>query len=263
MFDRGVKPKRYRVRVGDTVVRYQAVGEGEPVVLVHGLAGSTRWWVRSLPALAKHYRVYMVDLPGFGRQRGRRRLVRWWRKKQGFELARAADWLGDWMEATGVGPAHLVGHSMGGYICLKLSTERPRSVRRLVLVSPAGVPTGRSIPGYFVPFLATSRYVDPKFLNIWALDVLRAGPSTLFRATREIVSEDVREELANASSPTLLVWGRHDDLVPLELGEALREGIPDSRLLVLEKAGHVPMFEQTEDFNEAVTGFLSGGPVGS
>lgn len=245
------------------MVRYLAVGEGEPVVLVHGLAGSTRWWVRSIPALARNYRVYMVDLPGFGRQRGRWRIVRRWRKKQGFELARAADWLGDWMEATGVGPAHLVGHSMGGYICLRLAAERPRAVRRMVLVSPAGVPSGRSIPGYFVPFLATSRYVDPKFLNIWALDVLRAGPSTLFRATRDIVSEDVREKLAHVSSPTLLVWGRNDDLVPLELGEALRQGMPDSRLLVLEKAGHVPMFEQTLDFNEAVAGFLSGEAVGS
>src|SRR4051812_23367957 len=101
------------------------VGEGEPVVLVHGLSGSTRWWTRNIGALARGYRVYLVDLPGFGAMH---------RLRRHFVLAEAASWLVAWMEAVGLENAHLVGHSMGGYVCLQLAAQRPEVVCRLVLV---------------------------------------------------------------------------------------------------------------------------------
>ncbi|MDQ6694722.1 MAG: alpha/beta fold hydrolase, partial [Chloroflexota bacterium] len=82
-----------RVLVNGRWVRYQVVGEGTPVVLVHGLAGSTRWWARVTPSLAAHYRVYLVDLPGFGSMR---------RAPGGFALSEAASWLIDWMRAVGL-----------------------------------------------------------------------------------------------------------------------------------------------------------------
>ena len=75
---------RHEVRVGGWPVRYEAAGEGEPVVLVHGLSGSTHWWSRNVQAIAERYRVYLVDLPGFGRMRHSRRR---------FILAEAAGWL--------------------------------------------------------------------------------------------------------------------------------------------------------------------------
>lgn len=93
--------------VGGHRVRYEVVGEGEPVVLVHGLSGSTRWWARNTAALATEYQVYLVDLPGFGAMR---------RLRRRFVLAEAASWLSAWMEAVGLQSAHLVGHSMGGYV---------------------------------------------------------------------------------------------------------------------------------------------------
>ena len=94
--------------------------KGEPVVLVHGLSGSTRWWSRNIPALAEHYSVYLLDLPGFGAMR---------RLRRRFVLAEAASWLSAWMEAVGLDSAHLVGHSMGGYVCVRLAA-RPIRVHR-------------------------------------------------------------------------------------------------------------------------------------
>ncbi len=239
--------------MGGWPVRYEAVGEGEPVVLVHGLSGSTRWWSRNVSEIAERYRIYLVDLPGFGAMR---------RLRRRFVLAEAASWLSEWMDAVGLERAHLVGHSMGGYICLRLAARRPAAVRRLVLVAPAGVPTGRSMVGYLGPLLGAARHATPSFLPILLRDAVRMGPSTLWRAARDLLAEDVREDLRRVEAPTLLVWGRRDPLVPPAVGDLLREEIPDSRLLVLERAAHVPMFDRPEAFDAALLAFLAGEPVG-
>src|SRR5437660_9846134 len=96
---------RCEIRVGNQRVYYQIVGEGEPVILVHGLSASSLWWIRNIPALADHYRVYLIELPGFGMMRrfGRR-----------FALDTVVAEVVLWMEVVGIKQAHFVGHSMGG-----------------------------------------------------------------------------------------------------------------------------------------------------
>ncbi|HZB95846.1 MAG TPA: alpha/beta fold hydrolase, partial [Herpetosiphonaceae bacterium] len=99
------------IQVRGLRVRYQVVGSGEPVILVHGLSGSSRWWMRNIPALAPRYQLYLVDLPGFGAMR---------RHRRHFVLSEAASWLLAWMDAVNLRQAHVVGHSMGGFICARL-----------------------------------------------------------------------------------------------------------------------------------------------
>ena len=239
--------------MGGYSVRYEIAGRGEPVVLVHGLSGSTRWWSRNIPALAERYSVYLLDLPGFGAMR---------RLRSRFVLAEAASWLSAWMEAVGLESAHLVGHSMGGYVCVRLAARGPEVVRRLVLVAPAGVPAGRSMFGYLGPLLSAVRYATPTFLPVLVYDALRMGPVTLWRAARDLLAEDVRADLQRIEAQTLLIWGENDTLVPPALGGVLREEIPDSRLLVLNGAAHVPMFDRPVEFNAALLAFLAGGSVG-
>ncbi len=248
-----IRVSRYEAKIGGWPVRYEAAGKGEPVVLVHGLSGSTRWWSRNVSDIAGRYRVYLVDLPGFGKMR---------RLRRRFILAEAADWLSEWMDAVGLERAHLVGHSMGGYICLRLAASRPEAVRRLVLVAPAGVPTGRSMVGHLGPLLEAALYATPSFLPVLVQDAVRTGPATLWRVARELLAEDVREDLRRIGAPTLLVWGGRDPLVPPAVGDLLRAEIPGSRLLVLERAAHVPMFDRPKEFNAALLSFLAAEPVG-
>jgi pimeloyl-ACP methyl ester carboxylesterase len=235
--------------VGGYSVRYEIAGRGEPVVLVHGLSGSTRWWSRNIPALAEGYSVYLLDLPGFGAMR---------RLRRRFVLSEAASWISAWMEAVGLQSAHLVGHSMGGYVCVRLAARRSEVVRRLVLVAPAG----RSMFGYLGPLLSAARYATPSFLSVLVYDALRMGPVTLWRAARDLLAEDVRADLQRIEAPTLLIWGENDTLVPPAAGCVLREEIPDSRLLVLNGAAHVPMFDRPVEFNAAILTFLAGDSVG-
>lgn len=246
-----IKITRREIQVGQQPIYYQVTGkeDGEPVVLVHGLSASSRWWVRNIPALAQHYRVYLLDLPGFGTMR---------RFRHRFVLDELSSGLVAWMDALGIKQTHLIGHSMGGYICLRIAARHPERIRRLVLVSPAGIPHIRSVHGYLLPLLVTIRYCKPAFLPILFSDALRAGPRTLLRATQDLLTKDIRDSLHDIVTPTLLVWGEYDALVPPVFGDILREEIKGARLLVLKRAGHVVMFDQAEEFNEAVVEFLEG-----
>jgi pimeloyl-ACP methyl ester carboxylesterase len=235
-------------------VRYKVAGRGEPVILVHGLSGSTRWWSRNVDAIAQRYRVYVVDLPGFGAM-GRSRL------RVGMD--EAAAWLLRWMEALGLRRAHLIGHSMGGYICLRLAALRPEVVHRLVLAAPAVMSLSHSVLGHVLPLFHTTRRASPHFLLTLTYDAVRAGPLTLLRTAHDLVTREVRDELERISAPTLLLWGEHDPMVPAAVGQALRQKIPTARLHILKHGGHVPMFDQASDFNAAVLAFLAGEPIGA
>lgn len=228
-------------------------GEGDPAVLVHGLAGSMRWWAPTIPALSRERRLYLVDLPGFGTMR---------RSAFRFVLREAASWLKGWLDAAGLAAADFVGHSMGSAICVRLAARHPESVRRLVLIAPAGLAPGRSRIGHLLPLARAVRRARPAFLPVLVRDALKAGPRTLWRAAGELVGQDVREELEAVKAPTLLVFGERDPLVPLSAAAIYRGAIAGSRLLVLDRAGHVPMFDRPHELNGALTAFLAGEPVG-
>lgn len=237
------------VLIEDTPVRYWIMGEGQPIVLIHGLSGSMLWWKRNATALAKHYRVYLVDLPGFGSMA---------RSSKCLTLVKIASWLYKWMETIGIRQAHLVGHSMGGYISLWLAAHHPHLVSRLILISPAVLPQVNSVFEYIVPLLTSVRFLTPHFFPILVYDALRAGPFLLFRTACDLVAVDGREEIRKINVPTLLVWGEDDSLVPLKIGTLLRQEMRNVNFLLLKRAGHVSMFDQPETFNAAALAFLQG-----
>jgi pimeloyl-ACP methyl ester carboxylesterase len=244
---------RREVRVSGYPVRYRTAGEGEPLVLLHGLSGSSDWWRRNVPELARRYQVFLLDLPGFGAMR---------RQRRRFSLAESAAWLLSWAEAVGLERMSLIGHSMGGYVGIKLAAEHPETVDRLVLIAPAGTTGRRSIIRHLPPLLLAAYRSTPSFFPMFVYDTLRMGPATLWRASREIFAADVSEELPGISTPTLLVWGEQDPLVPPTAGKLLRSQMPSSRLVVLEGTSHVPMFDRPEKFNETLLSFLAGDEVG-
>jgi pimeloyl-ACP methyl ester carboxylesterase len=250
-----LRPSRTRIEavtVGRARVRYRMTGEGPAVVLVHGLSGSIRWWSRNLAALARSHRVYVVNLPGFGAVLGRGR----------FELPETPTLIRSWMDAVGRERAALVGHSMGGTVVLRTAARHPDVVERLVLVAPAGLPPGRSRRGHLGPILRSSRQVRPRFATTLAADAFRAGPLTLWRAGSMLLAEDVRDDLAHVTAPSLLVWGEQDALVDPAGAATFAAAIPDCRLLLMPGVGHVPMVEAPAAFDDALVGFLAGEPVG-
>ena len=236
--------ERRHLDVRGARVHYRVGGAGPPVVLVHGLSGSGRWWRRNVGALAARFRVFAVDLVGFGRSRGP------------FALAEAAGVLRDWMGRVGLGRAHVVGHSMGGYVAADLAAGPDAPVDRLVLVDAAAFPLGWRPVRHAVGLARAVRYMHPTFLPVLAADALRAGPRTLFRAAREAVESDLEARCAEVRAPTLVVWGEHDRVVPIDVGRRLAACLPDAELVVIDGAGHNPMWDRPEPFNRAVLDFL-------
>lgn len=193
--------------------------------------------------------LHVVDLPRFG--------------AGGIAPRDAADWLGDWIGAAGLGDADVAGHSLGGLVAAELAARRPETVRRLVLVAPAGVPSGRGLPGHALPLLATLRGTPLPVLGHAVRDGLRAGPASLLSGGLYATRHDIRADLERVHVPTLLVWGERDPLVPAHLAEEWTRALPDVRLVVLPGAGHVPMFDVPADLGDAIRAFLDeGGDAG-
>jgi pimeloyl-ACP methyl ester carboxylesterase len=213
-----------------------------PIVLVHGLAGSARWWGKTERALATGHPLHPIDLPGFGKHRARFTLD----EAQAFVEAKLDE----------VGRAHLVGHSLGGLVCARVAAERPDLVDRLVLVAPAGSLPRRSFHGHALPLAAAMLTTTPSFLRLVVADSLRAGPRTVWRAARELLHEDLLPDLHAITAPTLLVWGARDPLVPPSVGELFRAELPHARLELIAGASHVPMVERPTEFCRLLTEFL-------
>lgn len=236
----------------DSVTIYSEVaGSGAPLVLIHGLAGSTRWWARNIGPLAQHYQVHVVDLLGFGESRG----------AGAFVLREAAADLATWMDRMGLEQTSFVGHSMGGFIAAELAVDFPSRVDRLVLVDAAALPIDLALmlnPGALIQAL---RYASFDFLPVLLRDVYWAGVRTLGKAAYELLTSDIRAKLARIQAPTLVIWGEYDLLVPLKLGTRLMRYLPaGTQLTIIKDAGHNPMWDKPATFNRLVMDFLSRTP---
>ena len=241
--------EKERVEIGPVRIYYQVVGAGPPVVLVHGLAGSSRWWQRNIEALARQFRVYVIDLIGFGKSQGR----------HAFALNEAAEHLAAWMDQLGIERAHLIGHSMGGVIAIDFAAQFPERVSRLVLVDAATFSFEHTLLENMIGLAKTLWYLPFSFLPVLFTDAYRAGPLTLWQAGRELLTTDVRATLSRMEGPVLIVWGEQDAVVPVEIGERLHHELPRAEFVVLERAGHTPMWDRADAFNDAVVRFLAEG----
>ena len=209
---------------------------GRPLILVHGLSGSARWW-RSVEApLAEHSDVHVLDVPRIHPR----------------DVPR---WLVGWLDEQGIVEVDLVGHSLGGLACARVAAAAPDRVGKLVLVAPAGLPSGRNLVGHLAPLAATLAEL-PAMAPRVAIDAVRTGP-VILRAALYAVTHDLRDELAHIRAPTLLVWGRHDRLVPGHLAEEWLEELADARLVSVD-SGHVPMWDAPDALVDALLDFLDG-----
>jgi pimeloyl-ACP methyl ester carboxylesterase len=225
---------------------YEVAGSGPPLILLHGLSGSGRWWGRNVPAFADSFRTYSVDLPGFGESRG----VRWSR------LDDIADRLADWLVAEDLSHAHFAGHSLGGAVAARLTALHPDRIDRLVLIDAAIRPRRMRTSARPADVVRTICHGSPGFAPLLVRDVLRCRPGSIIAATVDALQTDWEPRLRRIDAPTLVVWGERDAITPLTLGHEIAAVVPGARLITLAEAGHNPMWERAEAFNAEVLRFL-------
>jgi pimeloyl-ACP methyl ester carboxylesterase len=207
-----------------------------PLVCVHGLAGSSRWWSAVAPGLEQSGPVVLLDLP------------------HGLRPDALSGWLAGELERHSP-PVDLTGHSLGALLAVRLAAASPELVRRLILVAPPGLQTRRTPLHLGWPLLVSLGASRPRFLARLTIDAVRAGPRNIVRGGFHVASADVRAELASVEAPTLLVWGARDRLVPPSVAGQWLDALPRARLVVIPDAAHVPMVEAPEALRAAIVAF--------
>jgi pimeloyl-ACP methyl ester carboxylesterase len=267
-------------------VAYRLAGEqhhqADTIVLVHGMAGSSRTWRDVMPALARTHRVLALDLPGHGRSD---------RADGDYSLGSLASTIRDLMAQLGIDRATVVGQSLGGGVALQFAYQYPERCDRLVLVSSGGL--GRevswllrllSMPGSDLvltvaapTFLAergnaVSRWLGdhgvraPRVAEMWQAYASLADAdhrAAFVRTLRSVVDPGGQAVGAadrlylTGTLPSLIIWGDADDIIPVDHARAAHEAMPGSRLEIFAGVGHFPQVEAPEHFVEVLEDFLA------
>ena len=266
------------VEVDGVRVHYQFAGVGRPLLLLHGLVGSGRNWRRNIGFLSQHARVYAIDLFNMGESE----------RVPGLDagLEATADRIVGLMEALGLEAADIAAHSHGGAIAMMLAARHPDRVKKLILFAPANpfCDAGKSLIRFYntslgglfaraIPSLprrlhatALARmYGDPTRVVEGMLETYTSGlriPGTIDHVL-QIVSrwyEDMRllrsALVSLAGKPMLFIWGDRDRAVLLPSAARLQGMMPNSKLIVIPGAGHLPFEEMPEPCNQAMFEWL-------
>ncbi len=275
-------PVRYAL--DDPTVAYVDVGTGpQTLILIHGLASNLGFWRYNIPALAEHYRVIAIDLPGYGRSEKS--------AEYDYSLSFQAATIRDLIDELGLEHVTLVGQSMGGQIAMITALQYPEAVDRLVLVDPAGIESflpgeGKWLRGVYsieairkTPEDAIRRNLALNF-NDWhdrlewmveervrlaKTDEFDLFADAVVKSVGAMLDEPTTPYLDRIEQPTLIVYGEDDGLIPnpyLHPGfpervfEEGAERIPNATLEEIDDAGHLSMIERPEAFDRTVLEWL-------
>jgi pimeloyl-ACP methyl ester carboxylesterase len=263
--------------VNGSRVNYIELGQGPPLVFVHGLAGCWQNWLENIPHFARRHRVIAIDLPGFGESELPREDV---------SIPGYGQFVDAFLGEIGVERASIVGNSMGGFIAAEVAVSHPARIDKLALVSAAGVMTVRHVELTLAKrlskaFQAGSARVIARRQSIVRRRRLRkmllygivrypellqpeliyeiasgGGKPGFLDAFRAILDYDFSDRLPEVEHPTLIVWGRSDRIVPVGGAYRYERLIPNSRRVIFEDTGHVPMIERPALFNRLLEDFL-------
>jgi len=254
------------VQANELEIAYERVGEGPPLVFVHGAAEDGRAWQPQLAALADEFTVVAWDEPGAGRSSD---------VPADFGLEDYANCLAALIEALALGPAHVAGLSWGGTVVQALYRHHPELVATLILADTyagwkGSLPEGEvraRIAGGRQMLEAPAEEFDPTFPGLFADDppaeavllheemAAAVRPESMRTALEVMAEADLRDLLSSIAVPTLLIWGELDARSPLSVARQFEQAVPDTKLVVIPGAGHVSNLERPDQFNDAVRGF--------
>ena len=257
-------------------------GQGEVVLLLHGMAGSSATWRSVIGPLSRKYRVIAPDLIGHGQSD---------KPRSDYSLGAFAVFLRDLLDELGVTSATIVGHSLGGGVAMQFTYQHPDYCQRLILISSGGL--GQEVgltlrllsaPGaeFILPIIAPSPVLaggekvrswlakfgiqTPRGDEIWSAYSSFADKQTrhsFLRTLRSVV--DYRGQSVSAlnrlgvkaDTPTMAIWGDQDAIIPVEHAFAAHEARPGTRLEVLTGVGHRPQVEKPTEVVDLIDDFIA------
>ncbi|GAC1396279.1 MAG: alpha/beta hydrolase [Sediminibacterium sp.] len=238
--------------------RFIEEGEGEPLLLLHGLFGA----LSNFKDLIEHFRhnhmVVVPILPLFD-------LDIFHTTVGGLEK-----YVQKFIELRGYTGIHLLGNSLGGHVALLHILKHPEKIRSLILTGSSGLfenGMGDSYPKrgdyeyikkktqvtFYDPATATKELVD----EVFEITNNRIKVIKIIALAKSAIRNNLGEELSQIKQPTLLIWGNNDSITPPFVGREFNRLIPNSELYLVDKCGHAPMMEVPDEFNRILDGFLN------
>ena len=243
--------------VADGTIHYESAGEGQPLILLHGIGSNSRSWRGQLAGLSSSFKVIAWDAPGYGRSSdpaGKPAMTYY------------ANRLRQFLDELGITRSHVLGHSMGGAVAQEFYRFHPDRVSKLILADTRCVGSRETLDDRLKMIrsrspaqLAVER--APRLLSRFAANELVLETVSIMSevravgyefAARALAESDTRAVLKDLRVPTLLIWGAEDEITPL-WGEIP----PGARLEVIPNSGHLCYAEQPDLFNTIVREFLS------
>jgi pimeloyl-ACP methyl ester carboxylesterase len=259
-----------------TWVRYNIIGGGPPVLLVHGWLSSSRIWEQLAARLAQRFTVYTLDLSGFGESD---------KPLSGYGIRNGSRILYAFCAHFGLTRTNVIGHDLGGNMAVKLAADHPDVVGRLVLVAtPADgdqidLPTPLWLatlpvlgPIFYTlgrlaqpvrrlwmrPFVADPRDLSEEVVEDAGRSTPAASSKTLAVARREISGGRLARQAGIIKTPLLLIAGEEDQIVDPQAVGVWARSVEQAEICLLDECGHLPMIERTAEFNARILAFLTG-----
>ena len=234
-------------------------GQGEPLVLLHGLFGALSNWEFVVNRFSKNYRVIIPLLPIYEMPI----------KKAGLDAL--TDFVEGFVQLKGIEKMTLIGNSLGGHVALIYTLRHPDQIERLVLTGSSGLfenTMGGSFPKrgsydyikervaytFYDPEKATKELVDEVFETTKSIPKCMRIVAIAKSAQRH----NMAKEITKITAPTLLVWGLNDTITPPMVAHEFDKLIPNTTLRFIDKCCHAPMMERPEEFNEILEAYLMG-----
>ena len=246
----------YKIKQQDKY-KFIEEGEGEPLLLLHGLFGALSNFSEQINYFKKNFKVIIHLLPLLELDIFHTTVSGLEKHVQGF------------IEARGYKNIHLMGNSLGGHIALTHVLKHPSNIKTLILTGSSGLfenGMGDSYPKrgdyeyikkkaeitFYDPNIATKELVDELFeITNNRLKVIK-----IISLAKSAIRSNLNEELNQIKQPTLLIWGNNDIITPPFVGREFNKLIPNSELFFIDKCGHAPMMEVPGEFNDILNNFL-------
>lgn len=229
-------PNRW-LRVKGLDIHFKCLGEGAPVILIHGHGNDWHEWQENIPYIALSWRVYALDMPGYG-------------LSQPYDLPLSVPWsvafLVDFMDLLEISQASLVGHSLGGLVAMSFALRYPERVWKLALVDCAGLGQMRIGARLYLPILrGLEKFISNK-----------RYPRVTYISKQDHLS--LLGQMPGLKPDTVIIWGQNDRYLHVSQAKLAHLLIPNSTLHILQDCGHAPQRESPEEFNQLICQFLAG-----
>jgi 2-hydroxy-6-oxonona-2,4-dienedioate hydrolase len=248
---------QYEIKQQDKF-KYIEEGQGEPLVLLHGLFGALSNFVDLIEYFRQHYKVVVPMLPLF-------ELDLLHTSVGGLEK-----FVHRFIEARGYEKINLLGNSLGGHVALVHVLKHPERIKSLILTGSSGLfenGMGDTYPKrgdyeyirkktaltFHDPAMATKELVD----EVYEIVNNRIKVIKIIALAKSAIRNNLGEELSQIQQPTLLIWGNNDTITPPFVGKEFNKLIPNSELHFIDQCGHAPMMEVPQEFNVILHKFLT------